>query len=599
MAQFPSKEIAKNSYEYRPLGLGFAGLGSLLMKMGLPYDSDDGRIIASGLSSLLTSEAYAQSAKIAKDIDKPFNQYKNNESAMLHVIEMHKEKSNDLGVSIQKRKMGYNIKVNAFMGSLGTMACNSWRNAHSYGVAYGFRNAQVTCIAPTGTIGLLMDCNTTGIEPDFALVKHKRLAGGGRFRIVNSAIRESLKTLKYAESEIEEIGTYVITHMTIEGAPHLKTKHLPIFDTATPQGKSRRVIDWMAHIKMMQAVQPFISGAISKTINMPNNCSFEDISEAYKESWKLGLKSITVYRDQSKLSQPLSSFGNDTDIISRAISRSKPVEAEPEPSPEEETAYTADMLKRLYESVNKAGEKHHEKLYGVKEIEKPKKAEREPLPPRRKGYIQKSKIAGHSLFLHTGEYEDGKLGEIFIDMHREGAAFRSLLNSFAIAVSLGLQYGVPLEEYVDAFVFSKFEPNGMVQGHKYIKMVTSVIDYIFRDLAITYLDRYDLGQVKPEDLAPTAPAEVLKLIQEEKEENNEETGYVKPDYPNGPRLSFDRIIAPVDNKKSKKTGKYSAILEARIKGYEGDPCPTCGAFTLIRNGTCMKCDTCGNTTGCS
>jgi ribonucleoside-diphosphate reductase alpha chain len=674
MAQYPDKDIALNSYDYRPLGLGFAGLGSLIMRLGIPYDSEEGRLIGTMFSSLLTSVAYLTSAKLAQEL-KPFNKFDENKEAMLKIIERHMD-----GIKIYSNELDPLLTLGSKRELLHALSGISaiWEEAYELGKKCGFRNAQVTCIAPTGTIGLLMDCDTTGIEPDFSLVKYKKLAGGGYFKMVNQSLPPALKRLGYTDEEIDDITTYVLGHqclvpdddekgisvkkiidrvdshmfqyktadgnshmdrarlnnliqyfkdkaktaitiddifgtissdeynkilfhdligrripridapyinladqfhfskeeldyteayvcgtMTIEGAPHLKEKHYEVFDTASLCGKQgTRVIHWKAHIDMMAAVQPFISGAISKTINMPNTATYEDIECAYKLAWTKGLKSITIYRDKSKLSQPLSSFGNDMDELSRSIYNAK--ENSIEVNSEDTTSNRFDTKKENITKCAKDESSHNQRM---------------SLPTRRRGYIQKAKIAGHSLFLHTGEYENGKLGEIFIDMHREGAAFRSLLNSFAIAVSLGLQYGVPLEEYVDAFVFSKFEPNGIVQGHKYIKMVTSVIDYIFRDLAINYLKRNDLGQVKPEDLVETNVSSPI-----EKSEHDITQAEVD-------QLFVDlNDLVSISNKE---------VINARLKGYEGDPCPSCGSLTLVRSGTCMKCDTCGSTTGCS
>ncbi|MDR2478355.1 MAG: ribonucleoside-diphosphate reductase, partial [Treponema sp.] len=546
----------------------------------------------------------------------------------------------------------------------------AWDRALDLGKAHGYRNAQVSAIAPTGTIGLLMDCDTTGVEPDFALVKFKKLAGGGYFKIINQSVPPALEALGYSPETIEEIAAFatgrktlsgapainteslkakgftaealaaageavktalnlegvfnpwilgsdfvekalqvpeatwslpgfsLLKHigfssediaeaelyacgtMGLEGAPGLKKEHYAVFDTATPSGKNgTRSIPWTAHIGMMAAVQPFISGAISKTINMPNSANYDDVKGAYMLSWKNALKAVALYRDGSKLSQPLSSFAPGTDPLADTILKvERGLDLPPPP--------VTDRRKTTVRGIRKS------------------------LPNRRMGYTQKAKIGGHSIFIRTGEYEDGSLGEIFLDMHKEGAAFRSLLNGFAITVSLGLQYGVPLEEYVDAFTFSRFEPNGMVQGHDYVKMATSVIDYIFRDLAISYLKRTDLGQVKPDDLLATGTSgqagndidtanrhryggkhsagfrphggkESARAPQQEK-------GGAHPD--SSPTAAAAANAPPSDALK---------IAQARVKGYEGDPCPSCGSFTLIRNGTCMKCDSCGGTTGCS
>ncbi|WP_319561629.1 adenosylcobalamin-dependent ribonucleoside-diphosphate reductase [Marispirochaeta sp.] len=628
MAQFPSEEVARLSYEYRTLGLGYANLGTLLMVMGKAYDSDEGRSIAGAISALLSGEAYAFSAKMAAQAG-PFPRFQENREAMLRVIRNHRRAAfnspRDDYESLSVYPAG--IDDSKCPADLRDAAVSAWDRALELGEAHGYRNAQVSAIAPTGTIGLLMDCDTTGIEPDFALVKFKKLAGGGYFKIINQSIQPALAELGFDAAQQREIIAYCLGHgslegapgisraaledkgfrpedldridaalassvsltgcfqpyvlgeefyqqvlnipaatytlpgfnllahlgfsqeeidsaedyacgtMTLEGAPHLDTADLAVFDTASPGGRrGRRSIPWQAHIEMMAAVQPFISGAISKTINMPAGATIEDVKGAHYMAWQRMLKSIALYRDGSKLSQPLSSLSPGADMVADAILRL---------SREKGTEKTQEAPAQ---SVSSRG--------------------RQLLPNRRDGYTQKAKIGGHSLFLRTGDYRDGSLGEIFLDMHKEGAAFRSLLNSFAIAVSLGLQYGVPLKEYVDAFTFTRFEPNGIVQGHQNIKMATSVLDFIFRDLALTYLHRTDLAQVKPEDLDST-----------------ETTG-----------------SGSHDNNGEHKTAEDAAGIsaqEARFRGYEGDPCPSCGHFTLVRNGTCLKCETCGGTTGCS
>ncbi len=629
MAQFPSEHVARLSYEYRTLGLGFANLGTLLMVMGKAYDSPDGRAVAGAISAILSGEAYAYSAELAAEAG-PFPRFAENREAMLRVIRNHRIAALNSpadeyeGLSV----LPVAVDHDECPAYLAQAAGEAWERALSLGEAHGYRNAQVSAIAPTGTIGLLMDCDTTGVEPDFALVKFKKLAGGGYFKIINQSIEPALTALGYdqtsretiidyclgrgsladapgisqasleekgfgkaqitainralrssvsltscfqpyvlgeefytevlnipaatynlpgfsllahlgySEDEIAQAEAYACGTMTLEGAPLLKDEHLPVFDTATPGGKlGRRSISWQGHIEMMAAVQPFISGAISKTINMPANATIEDVRGAHMLAWKRMLKSIALYRDGSKLSQPLSSLSPGADPIADAILA---IDAERQSG-------EAEAVARVSSPQQKGG--------------------RQLLPSRRSGYTQKAKIAGHSLFLRTGNYEDGSLGEIFLDMHKEGAAFRSLLNSFAIAVSLGLQYGVPLKEYVDAFTFTRFEPNGMVQGHDNIKMATSVIDFIFRDLGLTYLNRKDLAQVKPSDL-DTTETRVYELPEE------------------------------VTVKAGRVNGNSQA-QEARVRGYEGDPCPACGHFTLVRNGTCLKCETCGGTTGCS
>ncbi|GAB1455482.1 vitamin B12-dependent ribonucleotide reductase [Spirochaetota bacterium] len=637
MAQFPSKEIARKSYDYRTLGLGYANLGTLLMLMGQPYDSDEGRATAAALSAIMTGESYAHSARMAAEFG-PFARYGANADAMLRVMRNHNRAVHDAGASEYEELsvVPHGLDASKAPANLVAAAKAAWNDALITGEKHGFRNAQTTAIAPTGTIGLLMDCDTTGIEPDFALVKFKKLAGGGYFKIVNNSIPPALQALKYSPEQIEDVRLYMVGRgtlagapglsikalldkglpkaavdkadtllknamsldagfnlytlgveayeavgagaeirersdfdileflgftaeeiaeaeiwacgsMGIEGAPHVKKAHYPVFDTATPSGRTAtRSIAWQAHIAMMAATQPFVAGAISKTINMPDSASFDDVKGAYMTAWKSMLKSIALYRDGSKLSQPLSSIAAGANPLAEELIA---LQAAPPALP---TPATLPVR-----SSSQAGVRHS-------------------LPNRRDGYTQKAKIGGHSVFLRTGEYDDGRIGEIFLDMHKEGAAFRSLLNSFAIAVSLGLQYGVPLEEYVDAFTFSRFEPNGMVQGHEYIKMATSVLDYVFRDLAISYQDRFDLGQVKPEDLNAT----------------NTQNGRAKRDAERQERelVASTTTLAQRPKDDSKK---------AKMKGYEGDPCPVCGNLTLVRNGTCLKCETCGSTTGCS
>jgi ribonucleoside-diphosphate reductase alpha chain len=626
MAQFPSREIARKSYDFRTLGLGYANLGTLLMVMGIPYDSAEGRAIAAALSAILSAEAYATSAEMAAELG-PFPRFTANRDSMLRVIRNHGRAAYGAAPEEYEGLSVVPQPIDALFCPPDLMAAarRAWDRALSLGEKYGYRNAQVTAIAPTGTIGLVMDCDTTGVEPDFSLVKFKKLAGGGYFKIINTSLPPALRKLGYDENQSEDIVRYclgrgtldgapaissdalrqkgfteeaigkvnaslanafstafsfswmvlgkeflegnlgipettfsqagfsLLNHlgftaddieaadlyacgtMTIEGAPHLKPEHYAVFDTASPNGKiGKRSIPWKAHIEMMAAVQPFISGAISKTINMPSNASIDDIKGAYLMSWRKMLKAIALYRDGSKLSQPLSSLMPGSDSAAAAV----------------------------LAIMKEAGDSH----IGLA-LAPGRSRKRDPLPAKRFGYTQKAKIGGHSIFLRTGQYEDGTLGEIFLDMHKEGAAFRSLLNSFAIAVSLGLQYGVPLEEYVDAFTFTRFEPNGMVSGHDHIKMTTSVLDFIFRDLALAYLGRTDLVQVKPDDLIATTT--------NRNGAHDDRNGHGE--------------VAALDNE----------VHVAKMKGYEGDPCPVCGHFTLVRSGTCMRCDTCGSTTGCS
>jgi ribonucleoside-diphosphate reductase alpha chain len=718
MAQFPSKEIAQRSYDYRTLGLGFANIGGYLMSAGIPYDSREGRAISGAISALMTGVSYATSAEMASELG-PFAEYRVNADAMLRVIRNHRraaygETTGYEGLSIHPVPLDLPAVVQL---DLAHAAKQAWDDALVVGEEFGFRNAQATVLAPTGTIGLVMDCDTTGVEPDFALVKFKKLAGGGYFKIINRCVPEALKTLGYGQKEIDDIVAYAVGHgtldgysgafnydalrikgfgeaeiakveaalesafdirfvfnkwtlgedfctetlkidaaslmapdfdmmkhlgfskadidtanlfvcgaMTLEGAPLLKAEHLPVFDCANPCGRiGKRSLSVAAHIKMMAAVQPFISGAISKTINMQNSAGVRECGDAYITSWKLGLKANALYRDGSKLSQPLASavfdFDDDEDEA-------------------EETLAAAPVAQRTAVIAERVVEKIVEKIV--------RDRERETLPSRRKGYTQKAVVGGHKVYLRTGEYEDGRPGEIFIDMHKEGAAFRSLMNNFAIAISIALQYGVPLEEFVDAFTFTRFEPAGIVIGNDSIKNATSVLDYIFRELAVSYLGRNDLAHVPPhhdEDLGggvtegqrSTTVSRTTSIgyvrgnvhrigvvrgnaataLVVEPDEHEHEHVHVHADIPEvAAAVDLSEIASSIEAEiaanpvgqtvaalESKLNGAKPDVhvrrAEARMKGYEGDACGTCGNFTLVRNGTCMKCNTCGSTSGCS
>ena len=682
MAQFPSKEIAQLSYEYRTLGLGFANIGGLLMAQGHSYDSDEGRAICGSISAIMTGVAYATSAEIASEVG-PFPQYKKNAKHMLRVMKNHR-------LAAHGKAKGYK-GLNILPVPLDAAPCPdqklidaakaAWDKAVELGSEHGYRNAQATVIAPTGTIGLVMDCDTTGIEPDFAIVKFKKLAGGGYFKIINRVVPEALANLGYSEAQISDIVNYAVgagslkncqsispsalrdkgfggeelakveaamesafdvkfafnrftlgddfckdtlgftdaqlndysfnmlealgferdaieaanTHvcgsMTLEGAPHLKDEHLPVFDCANVCGRiGKRFLSVNSHITMMAAAQPFISGAISKTINMPNSATVEECGEAYMLSWRLGLKANALYRDGSKLSQPLSSglIDDIEDDEEAAEALDTPV-----------AAAAPQVIEKIVERIVHS-------------------AEREKLPQRRKGYTQKATVGGHKVYLRTGEYEDGRLGEVFIDMHKEGAAFRSLMNNFAIAVSIGLQYGVPLEEFVEAFTFTRFEPQGIVSGNDAIKMSTSILDYTFRELAISYLDRHDLGHVDREDLevsttgAGEAQSELVNKVtsrgfirkQGLVVYSNATTAAAAPAEEAVTTMRAATPEAAVVAEAVATTSKAEAVTaervqQARMQGYEGESCPECQNFTLVRNGTCLKCNTCGSTTGCS
>jgi ribonucleoside-diphosphate reductase alpha chain len=716
MAQFPSREIAERSYEFRTLGLGYANVGGLLMSSGIPYDSDAGRQLTGTLTAILTGVSYATSAEMAKELG-AFPGYKKNREHMLRVIRNHRRAAHG-------ERSGYE-KVATPPVPLDHKTCPqqnliahakaAWDRALELGSAHGFRNAQVSVIAPTGTIGLVMDCDTTGIEPDFALVKFKKLAGGGYFKIINRAVPEALRVLGYTPAQIAEIEAYAVGHgslgqspginhstlkakgftdeaiatlekalptafdikfvfnkwtlgeefcvkalgleaseindpkldllsaigftkreidaanvhvcgaMTIEGAPHLKGEHYAVFDCANPCGRNgKRYLSVESHIRMLASAQPFITGAISKTINMPNDATVEDCKAAYLLSWKLGLKANALYRDGSKLSQPL---------------QSQLIEDEDEDDDVQENVLAAFVDKPQAARVSALAERVVEKV--VERIVVMR--ERERMPDRRKGYTQKAVVGGHKVYLRTGEYDDGRIGEIFIDMHKEGAALRSFINNFAIAVSLGLQYGVPLEEYVDAFTFTRFEPAGPVQGNDSIKYATSILDYVFRELAVSYLERFDLAHVDPTESGFDAlgkgveegkPTGATQFVSKGLTRSRTDKLVVMPggggreanhDAREGSRVTAlsssrgevsgttalktepDRKLSPAEQlepqipfaKPDPKAAAAARRAEAKAKGYEGEMCSECMNFTLVRNGTCLKCDTCGSTTGCS
>ncbi len=688
MSQLPSKALAIGTYDFRTLGLGYANIGGLLMSMGLPYDSGEGRALSGALAAIMTGVSYETSAEMAGALG-AFSKYKDNAQDMLRVIRNHQravygerdgyEKLEILPVPLDHK--------NCPIPSLIAEAKRAWDRALALGEKNGYRNAQTTVIAPTGTIGLVMDCDTTGIEPDFALVKFKTLAGGGYFKIINKMVPNALKKLGYTRAQIEDMILYATGHgtlegapgvnfsalrekgftddilaalkdglktdfditfsfnkwslgedfcrdvlglsnaqledssldilrhlgfsrqdidsanafccgtMTLEGAPHLQEKHLPVFDCANLCGRlGTRHLSAESHIRMMAAAQPFLSGAISKTINMPCNAKIKDCKTAYELSWALGLKSNALYRDGSKLSQPLSTsfLGVEDDDPIADIDTLNMVSSE--------TARTTQIVEKIIEQVI-----HNH--------------ERRPLPLRRKGYTQKASVGGHKVYLRTGEYRDGTLGEIFIDMHKEGAAFRSLMNNFAMAISIGLQYGVPLDEFVEAFTFTRFEPAGTVTGNDVIKVATSILDYIFRELAISYAGRSDLAHVSL-DLTPDTVGEVSKYgmtppdMDSDEKDSATSTGFIRSNLyvlqggrerNNMPPHQYEATSAVVTDEAEPETGdaqadfksKPSAAEKARLQGFEGDACHDCGNFTLVRNGTCFKCNTCGSASGCS
>ncbi len=678
MAQFPSREIAQKSYDYRTLGLGYANLGTILMVQGIPYDSPQALALTGALTAIMCGESYATSAELARDLG-AFPRYEANSEAMLRVIRNHKLASYD---AAPDRYEGLTIKpvgINAELcpEPLLKAARDAWDRAYELGEKHGFRNAQVTVIAPTGTIGLVMDCDTTGIEPDFAIVKFKKLAGGGYFKIVNQSVQKALRRLGYSEKQIEEIEKYCKGHgtlagcptvnrsslkmkgftdekieeiekqcdnvfdlrfafnkwslgdefckklgftdaqmddpnfdmlaslgftreeissandyicgtMTIEGAPYLNEEHLPVFDCANKCGKyGERFIPYGAHIRMMAAAQPFISGAISKTINMPNEATIEDVSSAYTESWRLMIKANALYRDGSKLSQPLNTMSNDGDLVDEVL--------------------LADVEDMVADTVGAA--ELHQLINAQVEETGALQAQRHRLPARRRGWLREAVVGGHKVYVRTGEYEDGTLGEIFIDMYKEGASFKGLLNCFAVLASKALQYGVPLDELVDTFTFTRFEPAGSVQGHEAIKNATSILDYVFRALGYEYLNRTDFVHVKAVDevkhehhhnaqhqarpaagvttVAPRRGPSEDDLVERLKNQNL--------------RNDDDAVAEPVMQTSAATTveTRKQQYREAKTKGYTGEQCPACGSMRVKRNGACTLCEDCGTTSGCS
>ena len=658
MAHFPSREIARLSYEFRTLGLGFANLGTILMIMGIPYDSPKALAIAGAISALITGESYKASAELAKDLG-PFTRYEENAGEMLRVIKNHRRAAHNMseedyeGLTVRPRGIDSEYCPTYLFEAAGKV----WDEALDMGEKHGYRNAQVSVIAPTGTIGLVMDCDTTGVEPEFAIVKFKKLAGGGYFKIVNQSVHKALERLGYSPKQIEDIEKYCKGHgtlsgcptinrqwlknkgftedkveaveaqlenvfdirfafnkwilgedfcealgfteeqlkdqnfnmlealgaapddyeaandyvcgtMTVEGAPHLKLEHLPVFDCAGKCGsKGLRFINHMAHVRMMSAVQPFISGAISKTVNMPATATNQEIAEVYFSAWQHMIKAITIYRDGSKLSQPLniSSYDDLDEVIMLGTEEDL-----------DETKGPKELQERIVERI------YH-------------RSERRMLPKRRKGYIREAYVGAHKVFLRTGEYEDGSLGEIFIDMYKEGASFKGLLNCFAVLASKALQYGMPLEELVDSFTFTRFEPAGMVQGHNVIKNATSILDYVFRSIGYDYLGRKDFIHVKAVD-----------EISSEDDESEGEDGLSNGTAARGSGVSEVPAAAGQHRKAPKSLAEKeqpgvvdTQIIQAKVQGYSGEQCENCGSMRVRQNGTCKVCEDCGMTTGCS
>jgi ribonucleoside-diphosphate reductase alpha chain len=697
LSSYPTAPIARNSHDYRPLGLGYANLGSVLMQLGIPYDSNQGRSVAASLTAIMCGHAYKTSAEIAASKG-PFAGYAKNREPMLRVMGMHR----DAAYEIDRDASRLPDEPSSAAGILYRAACQDWDDAVTLGTRHGYRNAQSTVLAPTGTIGLLMDCDTTGIEPDFALVKFKKLAGGGYFKIVNQSVPPALRRLGYSEHETQEIVAFIsgtntllaapeinrralrakgltdadlakveaaipsvfdlgaafatwilgedtyarlgaskavreksgkafsllehlgftraqidlasdviIGRMTIEGAPHLRAEHQAVFDCANRCGKTgKRFLAPMSHIMMMAAAQPFLSGAISKTVNLPNDATVEDVAKVYEAGWRLGLKAVALYRDGCKASQPLSSGGSEaSEGKASETKKLEPLAAAPAEgalSPIPKTQAPQDQT-QLSLQINDGTRPH-----GL----------RFRLPKKRTGFTQEARVGGHKIFLRTGEYEDGTLGEIFIDMHKEGAAFRSLMNCFAMSISIGLQYGVPLETYVEQFTFTRFEPQGLVEGHPYVKFGTSIVDYLFRVLGVEYLNRYDLAHVKPEEpafasapqttatssgnqwdkhLGYTKEAVARSAVMSEGLEGSRLGNNSEAPGPVGSVAVPTQATQPGPNGRAGHGDREGANpLDAHLDAMMGDApvCDVCGHIT-VRNGACYKCLNCGNSMGCS
>jgi ribonucleoside-diphosphate reductase alpha chain len=680
MAQFPSKEVAQLSYDYRTLGLGYANLGSMLMVSGIAYDSEEARGIAGAITAIMTGVSYKTSAELASFLG-AFDKYEENKTHMLRVMRNHRAAAydaQDAYEGIEIKPQGINAKY--CPDYLLKAATKAWDDAVQLGEKYGYRNAQTTVIAPTGTIGLVMDCDTTGVEPDFALVKFKKLSGGGYFKIINQSVPQALRNLKYTEQELEEIvnyakghatlngapfintqtllakgftneelqkveamlssafeigfvfnvytfgestmerlgfkpeqyndfgwsllealgftddeiadaNTYICGTMTVEGAPYLKDEHLSVFDCANKCGQiGQRYIHAHGHIRMMGAAQPFLSGAISKTINLPNEATQEEIADAYRMSWELGLKACALYRDGSKLSQPLSNKSDKKKKLDEVVTEEKA---------EAMAAELSNIIDMSKLTIDELLEEMNKRVQNSADTSLKRQlamiVERRALPAKRRGFTQKAKINGQALFLRTGEYNDGTLGEIFIDMAKEGATMRSMLNCFAIAISIGLQYGVPLEEYVEKFVFTRFEPAGMVD-HPNIKTTTSIIDFMFRSLAYEYLGRNDLVHVLDKPEVQNTGTEAWDIDTPTIGERKQELSDV--------RILGGAVPQPVkaEHRQAPVARTYNAMdaVNAAAKSMQSDApaCNTCGHIT-VRSGTCYKCLNCGNSMGCS
>ena len=536
-SSYPTKAIEKNSHEYRPLGLGYANLGALLMSRGQPYDSDEGRAYSAAITAVMTGEAYAQSARIARDHGGSFGGYEHNREPFLRVMRKHRDAVSEIDVKF--------VPSDLYAG-----AKQAWDEAVELGEDFGYRNAQATVLAPTGTIGFMMDCDTTGVEPDIALVKYKKLVGGGLMKIVNGTVPMALDKLGYTKPEIEAIVHHIDEHETIEGAPFLKEEHLPVFDCAFKPARGERSIDYMGHIRMMGATQPFISGAISKTVNVPRDATVEEIEKAYLESWRLGAKAISIYRDGSKRTQPLNT--SRVGVLDTRHAVGGGVAAGP----------GADLQVRPQEVVREV----------VKTVERPT---RRKLPDERHSLTHKFDIAGHEGYITVGLFADGTPGEIFLTMAKEGSTISGFADAFAQAISYALQYGVPLQVLVDKFSHARFEPAGMTKNPE-VRFAKSIVDYIFRWMATKFLSQ---------------EAQFHAGVNLRKESADEKPSVAAED----PQASGGRVsVASGGAMAASRMSEFAAIQNQE----DAPPCSTCGSL-MIRSGSCYKCTNCGTTSGCA
>ncbi len=693
MAQYPSKEIAQGSYDFRTLGLGYANIGSVLMTSGIPYESDEAYAFTGSVTALMTAESYKTSAEMAR-IHGAFPKYHLNKDDMLRVMRNHRRAAFNAPDSEYEKLTVKPRGIDPAYAPAYLLAAarESWNDAVEMGEQYGYRNAQTTLLAPTGTIGLLMDCSTTGVEPDFALVKFKKLAGGGYFKIANEAVPVALKHLGYSETQVNDIidymrgsgdvsnaphinaaslkakgftdadiasvnkalgsafemqfafnvwtlgedcmkragfspeeynhpkfnmlraigftkdeidaaNEYVCGTMTIEGAPHLKESDYPVFDCANKCGKKgRRYINWRGHVRQMAAAQPFLSGAISKTINMPHEATLTDVKEAYEESWKLCLKAVALYRDGSKLSQPLNTGSDDEDETEETNSKKKTEAAVV--APVQTTSLTESMeASSIAQAIEQASailhqhvpDSHVRATYendgSIKEHRIYLHGEKHKLPAKRSGITISTKIGKTKVWLRTGEYPNGQLAEIFIDLYKEGTVVKSMMNMFAVSISMALQYGVPLEKLVNKFTFTRFEPAGMTD-HPNVKICTSVIDFVFRVLGMEYLGRTDFVQVPPAGIQKKKFEQLAKVAEVPVKQQTLEVTAPAP----APVSDAQAALPTLEE----EGGVAQTEADKMLGEMMGDApaCPTCGHIT-VRNGSCYKCLNCGDSLGCS